>query len=135
MRENKMIYRCANCTAFLLLFTSLIHFLNINETMVAIKTGDIAVSYASSAFGMWIFSGMSMFLLGVWILFLSKALKTLNRKAWWQAFIIALALSGFGIGSWLQFQKVFYFAKALNSQVWRRSFSVETRHSVLSAAI
>jgi hypothetical protein len=109
MRENKMVYCCAIITGFLLLFTSIIHFLNINETLVAIKTGDVSVSYASSAFGMWIFSGMSMFLLGVWVLFLSKELKKRNRKAWWQAIIIGLALSVFAIGSWLQFPKAFHF--------------------------
>jgi hypothetical protein len=109
MQENKIIYRCAMATGLLLIFTSVIHSLNITETFIAIKTGDVAMSYASSATGMWIFSGISMFLLGVWILFLANDLKKLMRKAWLQTFIIGISLSCFGIGCWLQYPKAFHF--------------------------
>lgn len=109
MQENKIMYRCAIATGLLLIFTSVIHSLNITETFIAIKTGDVAASYASSATAMWIFSGMSMFLIGVWILFLAKDLKRLMRKAWWQGIVISLSLFAFGIGCWLQYPKVFHF--------------------------
>ncbi len=109
MRENKTVYRCTALSGVLLICTAIFHSLNINDTLVSIKTGDIAASYASSATGMWIFSGMSMLLLGIWLLFLSRDIKKCNRKAWWQAIIIGLSLSGFGIGCWLQYPKAFHF--------------------------
>ena len=109
MQENKIIYRCAIATGLLLIFTSVIHSLNISETVIAIKTGDIAASYAPYASSMWIFSAMSMFLLGTWILFLSADLKRLMRKAWWQAIINAFALSAFGLYNWIQYPKAFHF--------------------------
>ena len=96
-------------TGLLLIFTSVIHSLNITETFIAIKTGDITASYASYAVGTTIFFGISLFLLGVWILFLAKDLKSLIRKAWLQAIIISLSLSAFGIGCWLQYPKAFHF--------------------------
>jgi uncharacterized membrane protein len=107
--ENKIVYRCTAGAGILLIFTSVIHFLNINETLVSIKTGDIAVSYAPSATGMWLFSGMSMLLLGIWLLFLSGEIKKHRRKAWWQAFFIGLLLAAFGAGCWLMYPKVFHF--------------------------
>lgn len=109
MQENKIIYRSAMATGLLLIFASVIHSLNITETFIAIKTGDIAASYAAAAVGTGIFFGISMFLIGVWILFLAKDLKRLILKAWWQGIIIALSLSAFGIGCWLQFPKAFHF--------------------------
>jgi hypothetical protein len=109
MQENKIIYRCAIATGLLLMFASVIHSLNIGEIFIAIKTGDVAASYAAAAVGTGIFFGVSIFLIGVWILFLAKDLKRLIRKAWWQAIIIALALSAFGIICWLQFPKTFHF--------------------------
>jgi hypothetical protein len=109
IQQNKIVYRCAIITGLLLIFAAVIHSLNISETFIAIKTGDVAASYASYASSMWIFSAMSMFLIGVWILFLSKDLKKLMRKAWWQAVIIGISLSAFGIGCWLQYPAAFHF--------------------------
>jgi hypothetical protein len=105
MKESKFIYRCALITGILLIITSLLHFFNINDTIIAIKTGDIAPSHASSAVSTWIFSGISMFIIGIWLLFLLDNLRKLQMKAWWQAFLIGTALAVFGGGCWLKFPK------------------------------
>ncbi len=105
MRESKFLYRCTFITGILLIITSLLHFFNINDTIIAIKTGDIAPSHASNAVSTWIFSGISMFIIGVWLLCLLDNLKKLQVKAWWQAFLIGTALAVFGGGCWLKYPK------------------------------
>jgi hypothetical protein len=105
MKESRSVYRCALITGVLLIITSLLHFFNINDTMIAIKTGDIAPSHASNAVSTWIFSGISMFMIGLWLLFLLDNLKKLQIKAWWQAFLIGTALVAFGGGCWLKYPK------------------------------
>ena len=106
--ENNTVSRCAVITGILLILTSVIHALDINDTVIAVKTGDIAPSHAASAISVWIFSGVSMLLMGIWLLFLAKDLKLMSRRAWWQALVIALGLAGFSLGSWLQFPKAFH---------------------------
>jgi hypothetical protein len=105
----KAPYRCTTAAGILLIFTSVIHLLNIGETLISIKTGDITMSYAPEATSMWLFSGMSMFLLGLWLLFLSRDIKEGKRKAWWQALIIGFSLAAFGSGCWLIYPRAFHF--------------------------
>jgi hypothetical protein len=105
MKENKSIYRISLFSGILLILTALLHMVNINDTLVAIKTGDIAASHAPNIVIIWIFSGVCMFLLGTWILFLSPDLRRLSRKAWWQAFIISLALGITALCCWLQYPR------------------------------
>jgi hypothetical protein len=105
MRESKFLYRCTFITGILLIITSLLHFFNINDTIIAIKTGDIAPSHASNAVSTWIFTGISMFIIGVWLLCLLDNLKKLQVKAWWQTFLIGTALAVFGGGCWLKYPK------------------------------
>jgi hypothetical protein len=106
--ESKTVSRSAVITGILLIITSAIHALDINDTVIAVKTGDIAQSHAASAISVWIFSGIAMLLIGIWLLFLAKDLRSLQRRAWWQALFIALGLAGFSLGSWLQFPKAFH---------------------------
>jgi hypothetical protein len=105
MQQNKTVSRSAVITGLLLIITSAIHALDINDAIIAIKTGDIAQSQTVSIISVWVFSVVSMLLMGIWLLFLSKDLKMLSRRAWWQALFIGLGLAGFSIGSWLQFPK------------------------------
>jgi hypothetical protein len=109
MRATSTAHRFVFSAGVLLIGTSFAHFLNINETLVAEKTGDIAKAYVASVTGMWIFSGMCMLLLGIWLLFLSKDLKSGSRKAWWQAVIIGVCLTAFGIICWQLFPAALYF--------------------------
>jgi len=105
---SKLLYSSALVTGILLLLTGLLHLLNINDTIVAVKTGDIAASQEANIIIIWIFAGLAMMLLGVWCLFLARGLKMLWRKAWWQALLLGMSLSGFGIGSWLQYPESFH---------------------------
>ena len=102
MKENQVIARCSFLVGLLLVFTSILHIFNMNDTLVAIKTGDIAPSHALNAVHTWILSAIGMLLMGIWLLFLTGDLKKKQKKAWWQTFIIGLALSLFGVGSWLK---------------------------------
>jgi hypothetical protein len=108
MKENKTIYRISLLTGMLLMLTSILHLLNINDTLIAIKTGDIAPSHAANIVIIWIFSGVSMFLLGSWLLFLSNDLKKLSRKAWWQALLICTALGATAIFCWVQYPRALH---------------------------
>ncbi|MES1226662.1 MAG: hypothetical protein ABUT20_64910, partial [Bacteroidota bacterium] len=62
-QQSKAVSRCAVITGILLIITSAIHALDINDTVIGIKTGDIAPSHAASAISVWIFSGIAMLLL------------------------------------------------------------------------
>jgi hypothetical protein len=104
-----MIYRLTIGTGLLLLLTAVAHFLNINETLIGIKTGDIAPAYASEAFGMWVFSGTGMALIGLWLLFLAGDLKRRLPKAWWQVLLISFSLAGFSLVSWWQYPRSLHF--------------------------
>lgn len=92
----------------LLLITAGAHTLNMSDAVIAIKTGDIASSQASSVFSVWIFSSISMLLIGIWLIFLSGDLKRLSRRAWWQALFIGAGLSGFSLISWSRFPREFH---------------------------
>jgi hypothetical protein len=47
----------------------------------------------------WILSTIAMFLSGVWILFLSRDLGRLQRRAWWQGLLIGIGYTGGSIGA------------------------------------
>ncbi len=100
-----MVYRIPALVGVLMILTGCLHIFDINDTLIAIKTGDIATSHAPAVISIWIFAGLGMFLVGVWLLFLSADLKKFRRKAWWQALIIAVSLMGCGIGCWMQYPK------------------------------
>jgi hypothetical protein len=108
MKAAKTTQLCTLVIGSLLLLTSLVHLLGINDTVIALKTGDIARAYEANIIIIWVFGGISFLLLGIWLLFLSRELRQLSRRAWWQALVIGLALSAFGLGSWLQYPKVFH---------------------------
>jgi len=108
MKAARITYISTLVTGVLLLFTSLVHLLGINDTVIALKTGDIARAYEANIIIIWIFSGISFLLLGVWLLFLSRDMAQLRRKAWWQTLLIGLALAAFGLGCWIAYPKVFH---------------------------
>ena len=95
-----MVYRCAVIVGIFLIGASLIKAININNILTAINTGDIAKMYAGSIVIDSAFSSLLMFMVGIWLLFLSKDLKDLQRRAWSQATLIGLALVIFGGGLW-----------------------------------
>ena len=112
MQQHKTVSRLAILTGFLLILTAGIHSLNMSDAVIAVKTGDIAPSQASSILSVWLFSSISMLLIGIWLLFLSKELRALNRRAWWQAFFIGAGLTSFSLISWFRFPRdfhLFYF--------------------------
>jgi len=105
MKENKTIPGIALFTGILLILASFLHLLNINDILVAVKTGDVAPSHEANIVIIWILAGVFMLLLGIWLLFLSGDLRRLRRKAWWQAFIIGLALGGSSVFCWIQYPR------------------------------
>jgi hypothetical protein len=108
MNRSRATYICSLVVAILLVFTSLLHLVNINDTIVALKTGDISKAYESDIIIIWVFAGMCMLLIGIWLFFLAPELKELNLKAWWQAFVIGSALSIFGLLCWLKYPRLIY---------------------------
>jgi uncharacterized membrane protein YqgA involved in biofilm formation len=88
MQAARIIYRCTLLSGCFLLLLVLLHAtLGFNEILLGVKTGAINKDYSQSVKINWIFSSVSMFLISCWILFLSKDLRLLQRRAWWQGII------------------------------------------------
>ena len=112
MIQHKTVSRIVLLTGILLIITAGIHILNMSDAVIAIKTGDIAPSHASSVFSVWLFSGISMLLIGIWLIYLSMDLRRQSRRARAQILFIGAGLSCFSIISWSHFPKeihLFYF--------------------------
>ena len=103
IHENKIVYRSAMLAGILMIGAALFIALSVNNLVIAASTYDISKHYAASVIIHWALSGTMMFLVGVWVLFLSAPLKKLQRKAWWQAIIISFAFILFGGGFWYRY--------------------------------
>ncbi len=109
IRQNKPVYHCALFTGILLIIIAMLHaVLGLYEILAAIRVGDISKDAATMITISWIFSGVALFLIGAWILFLSKDLKNLKRKAWWQGLFVSGLLTAFGGGCWHYFPLATY---------------------------
>ncbi|HLX92719.1 MAG TPA: hypothetical protein VKR32_13605 [Puia sp.] len=87
----------------LLFAAALARGLSINNILIASKTGDISTSFSNSVFVNWVLSVVLLCLVAIWLLFLAGDLKRRKRRAWTQAILIGLFLTGFGIGMWFRF--------------------------------
>ena len=103
MKENKIVYRCSQLAAILLIIAVLAKAISINNLVVGATTGDISKHYATSVLIDWGFSCMLLLLIAIWILFLARDLKNLQKRAWSQAVLIGLALTLFGGGFWFRY--------------------------------
>ena len=109
MRHSSLIYRCALAEGILLFVFTLIHAtLGLNEMLLGSKTGAINKDYSSQVIIAWIFSSVSMFLLGCWLLFLAKDLKLFQKKAWWQGLLVSGGMIFFGIISFYLYPDVYF---------------------------
>jgi hypothetical protein len=98
MQAAKIIYRCTLLSGLMLLLLVLPHAtLGFNEMLLGAKTGAINKDYSQLVIIIWIFSSISMFLIACWILFLSKDLRLLQRRAWWQGILASGGLISFGL--------------------------------------
>lgn len=50
----------------------------------------------------WIFSGVTMLLIGMWVLFNAKEIKALERRAWIECYITSSAILFFGVAFFLR---------------------------------
>ncbi|HTQ64764.1 MAG TPA: hypothetical protein VMI12_08195 [Puia sp.] len=103
MKENKIVYRCSQFSGMLLIIAALVKAISINNLVVGATTGDISKHYATSVLIDWSFSCMLLSLIGIWILFLARDLKNLQKRAWSQAVLIGLAFTLFGGGFWFRY--------------------------------
>ncbi len=102
--QNRTVYRSALLTGTLLILFAVFHsVLGFNEIQGAIHIGDISKDSANMIAITWLFAGLGLFLIGAWILIISGELKSLRRKAWWQALFISLFLSAFGGVCWVYY--------------------------------
>ena len=109
IRQCRPVYRCALLVGIMLILLAALHaVLGLNEILSAIRVGDIGKDFAVTIMISWIFTGLALFLIGAWILFLSKDLKRLERKAWWQGFFVAGSLSAFGGACWYYFPQAYF---------------------------
>jgi hypothetical protein len=101
--ENKIVYRCALLAGILIIGAGLSMALSVNNLVIASNTGDINKNYSASVVIHWALASALMLLVGIWVLFLSSALKKLQRSAWWQGIIISLAFILFGSSFWYRY--------------------------------
>jgi hypothetical protein len=102
-RENKTVYRCGVVAGILIMGASLLRALSVNNLVIATRTGDISKHYAATVVIDWTLACIMMFLVGIWVLFLTIPLKNLQRRAWWQGIVISLAFILFGCGFWYRY--------------------------------
>ena len=77
--------------------------LSVNNIVIGAITNDISKHYSASAIIDSSLSSILMFLVSIWVLFLSSSLKKLERSAWWQGIIISIAFILFGCGFWYRY--------------------------------
>lgn len=104
MKENKISYRCAMIVGIALIIAALLKALSVNNFVIGITTGDIAGHYAASVLIDGSLSSMLLSLLAIWIFFLARDLRKLQRKAWAQAVLIGVALTIYGACFWYQYR-------------------------------
>jgi peptidoglycan/LPS O-acetylase OafA/YrhL len=106
LKKRNIAYTISIVCGVMLWVTSIVHMLGLNDTLIALKIGDISKAYEANLVIIWIFGGVCMFLLGAWLLFLSPELKKGSKKAWRQVLVISISLCLFGLASWLEYPKV-----------------------------
>lgn len=100
MVKEKVIGNAARFAGILLVLATIPHvMLGTAEVLQAIKLGDIRSSMIPVIKNIWVFSSIMLPLSGIWVLFLVRDLKRLDRRAWWQAVFIGLAYTGGGIAA------------------------------------
>src|SRR5690606_20738785 len=94
---TRIPFLAARSVGILLLLFSVMHFFGgypaINEV---IKTDGVGEEGARTFREIWIFSSITMALMGAWALFISKPLKNADKSAWQQGALISLGLIFFG---------------------------------------
>ena len=110
VKESKLLYLAALFVGLMLILASLSRAVSLNNFYVALHTGDINKTYASSVIINWALSSFLLFLVGVWLLFLARDLRKKIRRAWSQALIIGLVITIFGVSFWLQYPSSLHLA-------------------------
>ncbi len=97
MAKQKLLYQTSRTAGILLILATIPHAtLGTAEVLTGIKVGSIREDMVHVVKNIWVFSSIMLPLSGIWVLFLSKELRQLKRKAWWQAILIGL---GYAAGS------------------------------------
>ncbi|HKP32465.1 MAG TPA: hypothetical protein VJT83_07045 [Chitinophagaceae bacterium] len=100
MAKTKIIGTTARLAGILTILTTVPHvILGTAEVMQGIKLGDVRSSMVPVIKNIWVLSCIMLPLSGMWILFLVRDLKRLERRAWWQAILIGLSFAGAGIAA------------------------------------
>ena len=76
----------------------------VNNLVIAVTTGDIESHYAASIVIDGALSSLLLLLVAIWIFFLARDLRKLQRRAWAQAMLIGTALTVFGASFWYQYR-------------------------------
>jgi|SRR6516225_10957188 hypothetical protein len=104
-KGNLLPYWAAILAGAVLVLSSLLRAIGLNNLYVAASTGDINRSWASSVLINWGMSSFLLFLVGIWLFFLAPELKRRIRRARFQALIIGIALALYGGSFWAQFPR------------------------------
>jgi hypothetical protein len=103
MKHNNTLYGLTILAGSLLILAASARALSINNLIIAINTGDISKQFAASILINGASSSVLLFLVGVWVLFLSSDLRKLQRRARVQAIFISLSLILFSGGFWIRY--------------------------------
>jgi peptidoglycan/LPS O-acetylase OafA/YrhL len=108
MKQNNTLYRLSFLAGSLLILAAAARALSINNLLIAINTGDISRQFAGSILINGASSSLLLFLVGVWVLFLSSDLRKWQRRARAQGILISLSLILFSGGFWLRYPRSFH---------------------------
>jgi hypothetical protein len=93
MKSHKVIGNFALTAGILLALSSLMHFFSgypaINEMIAKDNAGP---ETAHTFRVIWVFSSITMCLMGIWGIFISKGLKGGQKSAWWQGLALGLGM-------------------------------------------
>jgi len=100
MPKEKIIGTTSRLAGILLILATIPHVtLGTAEILQGIKLGDIRTSMVPIIKNIWVFSSVMLPLSGIWVLFLVKDLKRLDRRAWWQAIFVGFTYVASGIAA------------------------------------
>ena len=100
MAKENFIYRSAKLAGILLMIATILHASwGTAEVLTAIKIGDIKPAMINTVKNVWVYSSIMLFLSALWVLFIARDLRKLQRRAWWQAVFIGLGYTGGSIAA------------------------------------
>ncbi len=103
MKASTACHTAAIIFGWFLIAASIPHtLLGLSELFDGIEAKEISEKFSRNIVTMWIFAGVAMFLIGMWVLFNAKEVKALQKRAWVECYVTSSAMLLFGTAFFLK---------------------------------